>query len=76
MGGDRESEQLVETISACLEKYIGPDAAMLFRSTTGIRYTNVQGEGTFGYENEVRRQRAIDFLEHLATQLKEIVKGL
>jgi hypothetical protein len=74
-GRDVVTDELLNKISSFLREHVSPDAAVLFTSRTGIKYTLLSGEGGFGYREAEEQQLVIDHLNHFAAQLKDIIKG-
>jgi len=72
-GEDTKTNELLDKISSFLKEFVSPDSAILFRSKTGVKYTQVVGQNF--YQERLKYATTLDHLNHFAGQLKEIIKN-
>jgi hypothetical protein len=73
---DKASLELVARIAECLAENIGEDQAKLFKSISGIILTPPERGGELKGVYVNRQRLYVDYLQHWAKNLVEIIKGL
>jgi hypothetical protein len=73
---DKKSLELIARIAECLAENIGEDQAKLFKSISGIALTPPDHTGELRAVYANRQRLYVDYLNHWAKNLIEVIKGL